>query len=68
MLQITDGTFAEAKRYCIHDHAVTEDGPWTRFRSCWFNSLYLRVVPSHAAEMTSAFLDHKVRAILSASG
>ena len=28
MYQITDGTFAEAKRYCIHDHAVVEDGPW----------------------------------------
>lgn len=60
MLQITDGTFAEAKRYCIHDHAVTEDGPWTSFRSCWFNSLYLRVVPSHAVEMTSALLDRRV--------
>jgi hypothetical protein len=64
MLQITDGTFAEAKRYCIHDHAVAEDGPWTSLRSCWFNSLYLRVVPSHAVEMTSALLDHKVRSIL----
>ena len=28
MYQITDGTFAEAKRYCIHDHVVVEDGPW----------------------------------------
>jgi hypothetical protein len=64
MYQITDGTFAEARRYCIHDHVVTGDGPWTSFRSCWFNSLYLRVVPSHAAEMTAAFLDLKVRALL----
>ena len=23
-------------------------------RSCWFNSLYTRVVPSHAVELTSA--------------
>ena len=66
MYQITDGTFAEAKRYCIHDHVVVEDGPWTDWRSCWLNSLYLRVVPSHAAEMTSAFLDRKVREILRA--
>ena len=28
--------------------------------SCWFNSLYLRVIPSHAAEMTSAYLDRRV--------
>lgn len=64
MYQITDGTFAEAKRYCIHDHAVVADGPWNNWRSCWLNALYLRVVPSHAAEMTSALLDHHVREIL----
>lgn len=57
MFQITDGTFREARRYCIHDHAVAEDGPWHEWGSCWFNSLYFRVVPSHAAEMTAAFLD-----------
>jgi len=28
MYQITDGTFDEARRYCIHDHAVVADGPW----------------------------------------
>jgi hypothetical protein len=28
MYQITDGTFAEARRYCIHNHPVVEDGPW----------------------------------------
>ena len=56
MYQITDGTFAEAKRYCIHDHAVVEGGPWHDPRSCWFNALYMRVVPSHAVELTSAYL------------
>ena len=60
MYQITDGTFAEARRYCIHDHAVVEDGPWHSFRSCWFNALYFRVVPSHAVELTSAYLDRGV--------
>lgn len=60
MYQITDGTYVEAKRYCIHWHAVVEDGPWTNPRSCWFNTLYLRVVPSHAAEMTAAYLDRRV--------
>jgi hypothetical protein len=60
MYQITDGTFREAKRYCIHDHAVVEDGPWHDMRSCWFNGLYARVVPSHAVEMTAAFLELQV--------
>lgn len=60
MYQITDGTFRQARRYCIHDHEVAEDGPWHAWRSCWFNWLYFRVVPSHAAEMTSAFLDVSV--------
>jgi hypothetical protein len=60
MYQITDGTHAQARRYCIHDHEVAEDGPWHAWRSCWFNWLYFRVVPSHAAEMTSAFLDVSV--------
>lgn len=60
MYQITDGTFAEARRYCIHDHKVVEDGPWSDWQSCWFNSLYTRVVPSHAVELTAAYLDRRV--------
>ncbi len=60
MYQITDGTFREAKRYCIHDHTVVEEGPWHDLGSCWFNGVYARVVPSHAVEMTSALLDRQV--------
>lgn len=60
MYQLTDGTFQLAKRYCIHDHEVVEDGRWQNLQSCWFNSLYSRVVPSHAIEMTSALLDRNV--------
>ena len=60
MYQITDGTFTEAKRYCIHDHVVVEDGPWHNWQSCWFNSLYTRVLPSHAIELTAALLDRQV--------
>src|ERR1700674_108809 len=60
MYQITDGTFAEAQRYCIHNYTVVEDGPWNSWRSCWFNSLYARVVPTHAVELTSAYLDRRV--------
>jgi len=64
MYQITDATFAEARRYCIHNHVAVEDGPWHAWRSCWFNGLYARVVPSHAVEMTSAYLDRRVAATL----
>jgi len=60
MFQMTDGTFAEARRYCIHRHVVVEAGPWTDPRSCWFNALYTRVVPGHAVEMTAALLDRTV--------
>jgi hypothetical protein len=64
MYQLTNGTFAQAKHYCIHDHHVVEDGPWNDWHSCWFNSLYLRVIPSDAIEMTSAYLDRAVTATL----
>jgi hypothetical protein len=60
MYQLTDGTFQFAKRYCIHNHAVVEDGPWHDLHSCWFNNLYTRVLPSHAIELTAALLDRQV--------
>ena len=60
MYQITDSTFLEAKHYCIHDHKVVEDGPWHDVKSCWFNSLYMRIAPSHAIELTAALLDRDV--------
>ncbi len=60
MYQITDGTFDEAAQYCIHDHQVVEEGPWHDFQSCWFNSLYLRILPSHAIELTAAYLHSRV--------
>lgn len=68
MYQITDGTFQEARRYCIHDHTVVEEGPWNDFQSCWFNSLYMRVIPSHAVELTSAYLDRRVARSLARAG
>ena len=65
MYQMTDGNFAVARRYCIHDHVVVEDGPWNEWHSCWFNGLYTRTIPTHAVEMTSAYLDRAVTEILS---
>jgi hypothetical protein len=64
MYQITDGTFTEARRYCIRDHVAVEVGPWHDWDACWFNALYLRTLPSHAVEMTSAYLDVKLNRIL----
>ena len=60
MYQMIDAAFAEARRYCIRHHAVVED-------DCWFNGLYTRVVRSHAIELTAAFLDRNVAAILARS-
>ncbi|MGQ0666417.1 MAG: lytic transglycosylase domain-containing protein [Nitrospiraceae bacterium] len=60
MFQITDGTFQEAKRYCVHDHVVIEDGHWNDMKSCWFNGLYTRTIASHAIELTSSLLDRHV--------
>ena len=67
MYQITDATFREARRYCIHRHVVAEEGPWHDLRSCWFNALYIRVLPTHAVELTAAFLDRSVTSTLQRS-
>lgn len=53
MYQLTDPTFREAKRFCVRDHVAVED-------ECWFRSLYTRVLPSHAIELTAALLDRQV--------
>jgi len=60
MFQITDGTFTEVRKYCIRNHAVVTVGPWHDLSSCWFNSLYARTLPSHAIEMTAAYLHQRV--------
>jgi hypothetical protein len=64
MYQITDGTFEETRRYCVHDHVVVADGAWNEWHSCWFNGLYSRIVPSHAVEMTAAYLQLHVASSL----
>jgi hypothetical protein len=61
MYQITNGTFAEAKRYCIRNHAVVAaDDPRG---GCW-SGLYTRVVPADAVELTAAYLDRSIVQIL----
>jgi hypothetical protein len=56
MYQMTDAAFSEARRYCIRDHAVTEN--------CWFNGSYMRVLPSHAVELAAIFLDRELSLLL----
>jgi hypothetical protein len=68
MYQITNPTFREAKRFCIRDHVVVERGRWYDPKACWFNSLYTRVIPSHAVELTSALLDRDVARTLARRG
>ena len=60
MFQLTDGTFAEARKYCIRDHQVTSEDARHNLGSCWFNRFYTRTLPSHAVEMTSAYLHQSV--------
>ncbi len=66
MYQITDGTFAEARHYCIRHHELAREGAWNDWHACWFNGLYVRVLPADAIELTSAYLDLKVNGILAA--
>jgi hypothetical protein len=68
LLQMTDGNLADARRLCIHDHEVAQAGAWADPGACWGNGLYLRVVPDHAIEMTSAWLDASVREIVARQG
>jgi hypothetical protein len=60
LLQMTDGTFEQARRLCIRDHAVARDGAWWDPRACWGNALYTRTLPSHAIELTAAWLHQSV--------
>jgi hypothetical protein len=48
MYQMTDGAFADARRYCIQNHVVVENG-------CPWNGLDSRLVPRRAIELTSVF-------------
>jgi hypothetical protein len=64
MYQITDGTFAEARHLCIHNHHVARDGPWNDWHACWMNALYSRVIPSDAVELVAAYLTDNTEALL----
>jgi hypothetical protein len=61
LYQLTDGAYAEAARYCIRQHTVVD-------ASCGFTSLYIRVIPSHAIELASVYLDRNVADVLARAG
>ena len=57
MYQMTDAAFAEARRYCIRDHLVVEDG-------CSPGGALSRLLPSRAIELAAVSLDRGVTALL----
>jgi hypothetical protein len=66
LFQMTDAAFAEGRQLCVHDHRVAHAGAWYDPHACWFPALYLRTVPTHAIEMTSARLHEHLVQILGA--
>lgn len=60
LLQITDGTFEQSRRLCIQDHQVVRQGEDGDRLACGLLGVYFRTVPSHAIELTSAWLDDSV--------
>lgn len=68
LMQYTDGTFEEARRFCIHDHKVALAGRLFDFDSCWFNLFYSRLSASNSIEMTSARLHFHINEILNDCG
>jgi hypothetical protein len=61
LFQTIDGAYAEARGSCIRDNVVVDSG-------CGFTSLTFRVIPSHAVELTSVYLDRHVAATLARAG
>lgn len=57
LFQMIDGAYAEAAKFCIREHAVTDSG-------CGFPSFYVRTIPSHSIELASIYLDRNVAAVL----
>ena len=64
MYQITDATFAQTTRECRRESAVIGDRPSSDPGSCWFESLYRRVAPEQAIELTAQRLDRAVATTL----
>lgn len=68
MYQITDGTFTQAEPACRGQNATGGGEPARGPGLCWFDSLYSRLLPSQAIELTAGLLDREVTAILRRRG
>jgi len=64
LYQMTDPAFADAQRYCIHKHIAVPMSSGAAQEACGFGGQYFRIIPGHAIELTSAFLDRGVAALL----
>ncbi|QIO34268.1 transglycosylase SLT domain-containing protein [Bradyrhizobium sp. 1(2017)] len=61
LFQMTDPAFTEAARFCVRGNAVTDTG-------CGFSGFYVRVIPSHAVELASVYLDRQMAGVLARAG
>jgi hypothetical protein len=61
LYQMTNPAYADAARFCVRGHAVTDTG-------CGFASFYIRAIPSHAIELASVYLDRNVADVLALAG
>jgi hypothetical protein len=61
LFQTIDAAYTEARQSCIRDDVVVDSG-------CGFTSLTIRIIPSHAIELTSVYLDRNVAATLARAG
>jgi hypothetical protein len=64
MYQMTDGTFQEARHYCIREHVAIRDTMQVDGHSCPLVKVYTRLLPSDAVQLTSAYLDVHVSMIV----
>ncbi|WP_439923926.1 lytic transglycosylase domain-containing protein [Nitrobacter sp. JJSN] len=60
LFQMTDPAYSEVARFCIRARSVEDTG-------CGFGP-YIRVIPSHAVELASIYLDRNVAAVLTRAG
>lgn len=60
LFQMTDPAYSEIARYCVRANTVANTG-------CGFGP-YFRVLPSHAVELASIYLDRNVASVLSRAG
>jgi hypothetical protein len=64
MYQMTNGTFEEARHYCIRNHVAIRDSAQEDGHSCPLMRNYTRLLPSDSVELTSAYLDVHVQGIV----